>query len=548
MALSLLLVLVFPVTSAAAPQDLAGQWYQAPAANWVYRGPNRLEGAGFARASGVALTGGTFVFEADFELKESGRHVLDFKNTSIIGHFRHSVFDEKNRLVASMEGGIRSRSENPFMLRHGREIELPAGRYRLVSELSSPFFLAQPEPYVDGLANYRQAIRLGNALTLVGLGVFLGLGLYYAALALARRRVAEGMYALFIVGNIVFFSAALLVLSEFFDVHGIYFACVPILLSNCAYIVFVMALLEIRRERQPVLYRIGIATLAVLGIFVLLAVFRPSWALELARYGVGLFLAYGLAAGVARARQGSVSARLYLVAIVAFFILGGVAISQTQLDGVYTMYIEHVGLFAVASEAVLLALVLSYQFAQLHREKELAQQRLAYSDRMAYTDALTELPNRLALDIELDRLPPDGTLTFIDLDHLKYYNDRFGHGRGDALLCSFSQHLAALIGSRARLYRVGGDEFAIICASGDPEWIERMLADTVASVRAAGFEFTGASAGSAHRHECSSTAELKHIADLRMYERKRERKLASIVDRSEAATSIPNDKSRGGAS
>lgn len=549
MALSLLLALVFPFASEAAPRDLSGQWYRAPVEDWAYRPPNPLEGAGLARVTGVALTGGVFVFEADLGVKESGRHVLDFKNTSIIGYFRHYVFDEKNRLVASMEGGIQNRSQNPFMLRHGREFELPIGRYRLVSELSSPFFLAQPEPYLDSLANYRHAIGPGNALTLVGLGVFLGLGLYYTALALARRRAAEGMYALFILGNIIFFSGALLVLPEFFDVHGIYFACVPILLSNCAYVVFVMALLEIRRASHPILYRVGIATLAVLGIFVLLAVMRPNWSLELARYGVGLFLAYGLAAGVIRVRQGHVSARLYLIAIAAFFILGGIAISQTQLDGVYTMYIEHVGLFAVASEAVLLALVLSYQFAQLHREKELAQERLAHSDRMAYTDPLTDLPNRLALDIELDRLPPDGSLTFIDLDRLKYYNDQFGHERGDALLRSFSHHLAALIGSRARLYRVGGDEFAMTCRSGDPEWINRMLADTVANVRAAGFEFTGASAGSAHRHECSSTAELKHVADLRMYERKRVRKLASIVDRNDAATSIPNnEKSQGGAS
>ena len=546
MAWSLLLALLLPFASPAAPRDLSGQWYQAPAVDWVYRGTDRLAGAGLARTTGVALTGGTFAFEADFVLNEPGRHVLDFKNTSIIGHFRHSVFDEKDRLVASLEGGIRSRAENPFMLRHGREIQLPAGRYRLVSELSSPFFLAQPEPYLDSLASYRQAIRPGNALTLVGLGVFLGLGLYYAALALARRRVAEGMYALFIFGNIAFFSGALLVLPEFFGVHGIYFACVPILLSNCAYIVFVMALLEIRRDSRPILYRVGIATLVVLGIFVLLAVVRPNWALELARYGVGLFLAYGLTAGVVRVRQGHVSARLYLVAIAAFFALGAAAISQTRLDGVYTMYIEHVGLFAVASEAILLALVLSYQFAQLHREKELAQERLAHSDRMAYTDALTELSNRLALDIELDRLPPEGSLTFIDLDHLKYYNDRFGHERGDALLRGFSQHLAALVGNKARLYRVGGDEFAMTCASGDPEWIQRVLADTVANVRAAGFEFAGASAGSAHRHECASTAELKHIADLRMYECKRERKLASAVDRSDASTSIYNDKSLGG--
>ena len=522
--LLLLLLLPFASTSLAAPQDISGNWYQAPGADWVYQGQSRLDDSGLARATGVALTGGHFLFQADFVVAESGRQVLDFKNTSTIGRFRHFVFDENNRFVASLEGGIQSRAENPFFLRHGRELELSAGRYRLISELASPFFLAQPEPYLDSLADYRRSIKPGNALVLIGLGVFLGLGIYYAALALVRRRAAEGLYALFILGNILFNGSALLVFPELFGMHWIYLVSVPILLSNCAYILFVRALLEIRRDSHPALHRAGTAMLALLGIFILLAALRPNWSLELARYGVGLFLAYGLTAGVIRARQGNVSARLYLVAIAAFFVLGAVAISQTHLAGLYTVYIEHVGLFAVAVEVILLALVLSYQFAQLHREKEQVLTQLEHSNHIAHTDPLTGLSNRFALDIELGRLPRNGTLTFLDLDHLKYYNDQFGHVRGDELLRSFSQLLAASLSKRANLYRVGGDEFAITCPSGDLEWIGCMLADTIGDMRTLGFEFAGVSAGSAHLHESSTLANLKHIADTRMYENKRTRK------------------------
>jgi len=517
---------VFSGASLAAPRDLSGLWYQAPAAAWTYQGQSNLEGPDLLPTSGVTLTGGTFAFQADFILEKSGRQVLDFKNTSILGRFTHYVFDAKNRLVLTLEGGIQSRAPTPFFLRHGHEIELAAGRYRLISVLSSPFFLAQPELYLDSPVNYERAIRQGNALTLVGLGIFLGLGIYYAALMLSRRRMAEGMYALFMLGNILFFSSALLVFSEFFGVHGIYFCSVPILLSNCAYIGFVMALLEIRRDNHPHLHRAGLLLLAVLGLFIVVSALRPNWSLELARLGVGLFLIYGLTAGIMLARLGNVSARLYLIAIGVFFVLGAVAITQTQLSGVYTLYIEHVGLFAVAVEAILLALVLSYQFARLHHERELALQRLDHSNRLAYSDALTGLSNRFALDLELDRLPPAGSLTFIDLDRLKYYNDRFGHGRGDELLRGFSQRLAALLAGKAKIYRIGGDEFAVACPSGDVQWVEQRLAETIEGLNASGFEFAGASAGSAHHHECSSSSELKHLADTRMYERKRERKIA----------------------
>src|SRR5690606_14537853 len=129
-------------------------------------------------------------------------------------------------------------------------------RYKLVTEIDSPFYLAQPEPYIDHRDHYRQAINAPNALTLVGLGIFVGLGIYYAALALVRKRAAEGMYALFILGNLLFNGSALLVFSELFGLQWIYLVSVPILFSNFAYIIFVMALLEIRKKSHPRLHRI----------------------------------------------------------------------------------------------------------------------------------------------------------------------------------------------------------------------------------------------------------------------------------------------------
>lgn len=222
---------------AAAGTDLAGAWQQAPV-DWSYRGPASLTDPALRPADGVHLTGGHFVHEAAFTIGTPGRYVLDFKNTSIIGRFHHWLFDADGRLVAEATGGIQSNAVNPFFLRHGRELQLAAGRYRLVTELSSPFYLAQPEPYLTGLADYRQAIKPANALTLIGIGVFLGLGIYYAALALARRRMAEGMYAAFILGNILFNGSALLVFPQLFGLHWIYLVSFPILFSNCAYIAF----------------------------------------------------------------------------------------------------------------------------------------------------------------------------------------------------------------------------------------------------------------------------------------------------------------------
>lgn len=504
-------------------RELGGHWYQAQAGQ-AYLGRADLAAAGLKPVAKVALTGGHFWQQAEFDIQAAGRYVVDFKNSSIIGHFRHIILDPQGQPVAELRGGIQSSENNPFFLRHGREVELPAGHYRLLTELNSPFFLAEPQPYLDTLDSYRQAIKPGNALTLLCLGLFLGLMVYYAALAIVRQRLSEAMYSIFILGNLLFNGTALLVFSDLFGMHWIYLASVPILFSNCAYILFVKSLLEIRQHNHPRLHNAGLALLALLGGMVVLAMAMPHWMLEIDRYGVGLFLTYGLTAGIVRTREGSVAARYYLYAIGAFFVLGVTTISISGL-GWYTLYIEHMGLFSVAVEVMLLALVLSYQFAQLYRDKEHALVLMDQSTRVARTDSLTGLPNRVALDLVLESLPQQGSLTFIDLDGLKYYNDQFGHERGDELLRAFARYLSLHLGSRAQAHRLGGDEFAVTCDDGDEAWIESALVLAVEDMRTNGFEFSGASHGTVHVHENPSKDELKHLADRRMYANKRERKL-----------------------
>lgn len=456
--------------------------------------------------------------------------VLDFKNSSVIGHFHHYVFDARGELVADLQGGIQSAVENQFFLRHGRELSLPPGDYRLITELNSPFYLALPQPYLDTLDHYRRAINPGNALTLICLGMFLGLGIYYATLSWVRRSLAEGMYAIFIMANMLYNGTALLVFPDLLGMHWFYLISIPILFSNCAYIVFVIALLDIRRSENPRLFWSGITLIGVMSLFILLAPLYPNWSLEFDRYGVGLFLTYGLISGITRARQGNPSARLYLFAIGAFFVLGALSISSGSLDGIYTLYIEHLGLSAVTVEIVLLALVLSYQFAQLHREREHARTQAEQSLELAYTDALTGLPNRYALEIEIDNLPHHGSLTFIDLDGLKFYNDSFGHERGDELLRCFAHQLKSRLDGHATLHRLGGDEFAITSHGGNLKFVEHMLSETITALPALGFELAGASHGSVHVHEDPDKENLKGMADSRMYQNKNQRKRRRMRD------------------
>lgn len=319
---------------------------------------------------GVSLSGGVFWHVMPVSFDQAAESVIDFRNSSVIGRFNHWVFDADGNLVETLEGGVQSQAPNPYFLRHGRTISLEAGNYQIITKLDSPFFLAQPEPTLFDPDRYRQSIKVGNTVTLVGLGIFFALGIYYIVLGTARGRAGDLYYAAFIVGNLLYNGAALLVFSDLFGIHQFYLISVPILFSNTAYIAFVMVLLNINKQTSRGLYYAGSAIIALLVSFWVIAFFKPNLSLELDRIGVGFFALYGFGAGIVRIFQGNRTARYYLVANAAFIIPALISIRASTLPVGETLFIEHIGLFAVAIEVVLLSLVISYQVGMVYREKE----------------------------------------------------------------------------------------------------------------------------------------------------------------------------------
>lgn len=87
------------------------------------------------------------------------------------------------------------------------------------------------------------------------------------------------------------------------------------------------------------------------------------------------------------------------------------------------------------------------------------------AEEQAFTDTLTGLRNRRALDHVLDRLmqsEQDFALLHLDLDFFKQVNDTLGHAAGDHVLQEVAQRLLAEVRSDDLIARVGGDEFVIL--------------------------------------------------------------------------------------
>jgi diguanylate cyclase (GGDEF)-like protein len=108
--------------------------------------------------------------------------------------------------------------------------------------------------------------------------------------------------------------------------------------------------------------------------------------------------------------------------------------------------------------------------------------------RMAYTDSLTGLTNRLAfresLDHRLMMLRGAGrqlALLFADIDDFKRVNDTLGHEAGDEVLQQFAHRIRDAVeqlgGDDALLARFGGDEFVILIQDGDVRGSATRLAE-----------------------------------------------------------------------
>jgi len=96
------------------------------------------------------------------------------------------------------------------------------------------------------------------------------------------------------------------------------------------------------------------------------------------------------------------------------------------------------------------------------------------SHRMAYTDQLTNLPGRRALNEQILKLGSKYSIAMVDIDKFKTFNDTYGHDTGDQVLRMVASKLNNT-GSNGKPFRYGGEEFCILFAGQDLKTITTTL-------------------------------------------------------------------------
>ena len=138
-----------------------------------------------------------------------------------------------------------------------------------------------------------------------------------------------------------------------------------------------------------------------------------------------------------------------------------------------------VAMLVVGIYLILASCCMAYMFSKIMKEKY-EKEKLLYTSN---TDELTGCLNRHAYETDINKLTLKKEWIYIslDLNSLKHVNDTYGHAAGDEMICAAVACMKASFGEFGRVYRIGGDEFAVIITQ-KPDELDAMKNEFDSSV------------------------------------------------------------------
>ena len=220
----------------------------------------------------------------------------------------------------------------------------------------------------------------------------------------------------------------------------------------------------------PRLDRVMIGVAALAGVSVLMCPFVPASTVSRYIQVLSLF-APALLIGMAiyRWRQGFSPARIFVLSwsvYIASALVYGMTFRGPIPAYPWTMASLQIG---AVFEAALLTLAIADRFQTLRREREAMVREERKLRQLAATDGLTSLFNARHFHAAIEEsiasciaMEQPISLLFLDVDHFKNFNDRYGHPQGDEVLRRMGRVIRDSLRGGDIPCRYGGEEFAVI--------------------------------------------------------------------------------------
>jgi diguanylate cyclase (GGDEF)-like protein len=198
--------------------------------------------------------------------------------------------------------------------------------------------------------------------------------------------------------------------------------------------------------------------------------------------------------------------------------------------------------------AVVAFSTLSLMSERTERELRESRRRLQV---LAYTDALTGIPNRRHFEDLAGRILHAGqtpVLLLFDIDHFKLINDRLGHSAGDRALQLVGAGLRDVLRAHDVAGRLGGDEFALLLCDTSLGQAMRVADRIVQRLHAAApaqrLPRIGLSFGLVQTRAAETLDESLRRADQALYEAKRQGRSCAVAAHGEEARPVFSESQR----
>ncbi|MDP9017165.1 MAG: sensor domain-containing diguanylate cyclase [Candidatus Eremiobacteraeota bacterium] len=394
---------------------------------------------------------------------------------------------------------LRSGDELPYALR-------PAPAFNWIvfplPDFSAPttvyLRLQTSEPLVNIVAYSAERFRQDNIRDIVViaalLSVLISLVLSSIVLFFVMRDSLYLYYAAYILAQIFYRANDFGLLQAYAFSHSVF----PYVRTEVIFdgLTLVAATVFIRRflrsqAHSVLLDRLNIGIAVIGGVYMLLALFGVPVRYTLVQNFSFFYVPVWLLTGVICWRKGYAPARLFIYAWAAYMVgivleaavdLGLTAQLGIVRESVTDVVLDYIVYLGIALESILLSLSLAQAYRTATAEKErIAQASIRHlreliemrerTERMAdlaYSDALTHLPNRASFFERVDESLQAATrhgrrcvLLYLDFDRFKVINDTLGHQAGDAALVEAASRLRRTVRGDEIVGRLGGDEFAV---------------------------------------------------------------------------------------
>lgn len=155
-----------------------------------------------------------------------------------------------------------------------------------------------------------------------------------------------------------------------------------------------------------------------------------------------------------------------LMILLLMIVVETIALSAAGHCSIFNMETEIESILMLIT--YLISLVFVVIGASLHHNELMANVHLTYTDNLTQTNNLKAYKERINELLALyERYQIPFSIILFDIDDFKIINDTYGHRVGDIVLTDMCSLIQNNIRSTDSLFRVGGEEFVILCPNTD---------------------------------------------------------------------------------